>query len=82
MTIPHAEYLETTLARLETKVDGINSRLDMQNGRVLKLEDRANCNDVLVGKLSTELKIKAGIWGAIGAGIPTAVGVIWMMVKG
>jgi hypothetical protein len=36
---------------------------------------------VQVTQLSTELKIKAGLWGALGAAIPSAIAVIFILVR-
>lgn len=71
------ESLEVHLARVEEKVDAILAQTEKQNGRVHELERDVHQMDICLG----QLKIKAGIWGAIGAAIPTAVGVLWFIVK-
>lgn len=68
----HLEYLRQG-------IDGINERLDVQNGRVRKneqsiavLEDRA-----------TEARRSGAVWGgSIGAGAGAAVAALWHLLNG
>lgn len=53
------------------KVDGINQRLDIANGRTTKLEDRTNCLESEVDNM----KGKSIVLGSI-AGIIVSVGLL------
>ncbi len=68
------EYRRLVLGQLE-KLEGSISRLDG------KLESFRNSE---IAELKVEvamLKVKAGLWGAIGATIPTIGALLWMSLK-
>lgn len=64
-----------------------------ENRQALREDTNQNTSDIkelrrdlttvitLVGQLATELKIKAGFWGALGASIPSAIAVIFILVS-
>lgn len=66
MTDQHSEIMRA-IGNLEGKVDGINKRLDAQNGRVGKSEERI----LVLEKESAAEKARVGIVSAIGGGAAT-----------
>lgn len=57
------------LTRLETKVDGINNRLDISNGRLSKNENKLYCLSEIAEKNKLSIRIIFGIISALGLGI-------------
>ncbi len=52
--------------------------------RLKAIEDKLTEMNVLMTKVQVEigmLRVKAGVWGLIGACVPTTIGIIWMMVR-
>jgi t-SNARE complex subunit (syntaxin) len=53
------------VGRLEGKVDGINQRLDVSNGRIGKSEERIDCLEKSVDEAKGGVKMVVVFWGIV-----------------
>lgn len=52
--------------------------------RLVELKEDLEALSERIGKIESEIvnmKIKSGLWGALGASLPIALGIIWQLVK-
>ena len=75
--MPPGDTERDRLIRIEEKIDGINNRLDRQNGRIGKLED-ARGNDA--SELAT-LKVKMAGIGFVAGSLPVLAQLLWNILK-
>ena len=62
------------LQRLHEGIADVKSQISLLNSmEISNLKSR-------IAVMETEIKIKSGIWGALGAIIPVAIGIIWNIV--
>ena len=63
-------------------IDVIVGQLNRLEGKVDKVQGDMTVVRENVAGLSSELRIKGGVWGLIGGAIPAVGAAIWMMLKG
>ena len=78
MTEPNGfeKYQKLILFELERLADE-NKEMD---AKIASLESRVSILRERIAGIGKELRFKSGVWGAVGAAIPTAIAIIWLLV--
>jgi len=67
---------------VKVEIEHVISSQKGLRGHMTKFEEKVNQRLIKIEKTLVGLKFKSGIWGAIGAAIPVAVTIIWLLVTG